>query len=420
MTHSEELEKIIIGSAILNQRVSVAARQLATTDFYFKRNRDVWSAIIEIDEDGEVISPFEIQKRCASDVKVSELMQWTHGIPPEPPRDSDIRRFREMSIARNLQRTFASFSEQLEQGNLRDVIAENESLLESLKRNVDSAESPVKSLGTVMVEDVYPRLDKFAAGEVVKLAFGQGFEKLDDATNGGVGMGELVLLGAKPKRGKSALTLQIAANHAKCGDTSMIVSREMLNFENGFRFLAQNSKYSNNVFRPDLMTQTAEALKVIGDGFKDLPLFLDDRSKKMSEIRRNAKTLKETSDLKSVFIDYAQLMRPDQKKNNRAEVLEQIYYDAKELAQDLEIAIYMLAQFNGEGIKSDRPTMVNFDGSSAASKAGNLILLWELEPEFNATYQAKKGKLWIEAGRNVAADEFDILFYGSHSRFELL
>lgn len=417
MIHSEELERIIIGNAIVNKRVSVGARLLSTTDFFFKRHQDIWSAIVEIDEDGEEINPMEVQKRCQSEVRVSELMQWTTGLPAEPPRDSDLRRFREMAISRSLQKTFSGFSEQLMHGKLHDVISETENLVESLKRSVDVVDSPVKQISQVMVEDVYPKLEKFAAGEIVKLPFG--FPKLDDATNGGVGLGELVVMGAKPKRGKSALALQIATNHARGADTSYIVSREMLNFENGFRFLAQNSRYSNNVFRPDLMTPTVEALKIIGSENSNIPLFMDDRSKKMSQIRKNARILKDSHDLKSVFIDYAQLMRPEQKRNNRADDLEQIYYDAKELAQDLEVAVYILAQFNRTGIKSDRPTMADFDGSSAAEKAGNLILIWELG-EYNATYNAKKGMLWIEAGRNVATDEFELLFHGSHSRFEFL
>jgi len=413
MLNDPELEQVIIGHTIMSG-LSVESRKLSTADFYVKRHESIWSAIIEIDEDGEAIEAFEIHKRCPS-VSLSELANLVSGIPATPPRESDIKRFREMSIRRAFRKTLDHFVHELEGKELSAVLPEVENALDNVKKSSDKSDTPVKILAEVMEEGVFPRLDKFAAGECVKLAFG--FSQLDTATNGGVSPGELVVLGAKPKRGKSGLVLQIADYHAECGDTAYIVSREMLNYENGFRYLAQHSSYSNNVFRPDLMAQTAERLKEIGRKYSDRKLFMDDRSKRMRDVRREAKILKDSHDLKSIFIDYAQLMRPDRKNNTRAEDLEQIYYDAKELAQDLEVAVFVNAQFNRSGIKSDRPTMADFDGSSAAEKAGNLIILWDLEQDHDSILNGRRGKLWIEAGRNVATDEFDIVFHGAHSRF---
>ena len=414
MLNDPELERTIIGHALVSGGFSVESRKLSTQDFYTKEHGNIWSAIIEIDEDGEAVDPFEVHKRYPS-VSLTDLSKMMAGIPPTPPRETDIRRFREMSIRRQFRKTLDHFIKQLENAEIASVLPDVESALDNVKKIAEKTSTPVKQLAEVMENDVFPRLDKFAAGECVKLPFG--FKALDQATNGGVSLGELVILGAKPKRGKSGLVLQIADYHAECGDAALVVSREMLNYENGFRYLAQHSSYSNNVFRPDLMQQTADKLKEIGRGYKDRRLFFDDRSKKMSDIRREARILKETHELKSVFIDYAQLMRPDRKHNNRAEDLEQIYYDAKELAQDLELAVYVNAQFNRSGIKSDRPTMADFDGSSAAEKAGNLILLWELEQDYDDLLKGRRGKLWIEAGRNVANDEFEIVFHGAHSKF---
>jgi hypothetical protein len=81
------------------------------------------------------------------------------------------------------------------------------------------------------------------------------------------------------------------------------------------------------------------------------------------------------------------------------------------------VTVYLLAQFNRAGIRSDRPTMADFDGSSAAEKAGNLILLWTVERDFDKAIGGRRGKLWIEAGRNVGTDEFNIIFQGHKSRF---
>lgn len=417
---NDELEQMIIGSAILRESLTVDMRSLSTLDFFVPQYIRLWAKAIEIDEDGEQITPIELHRRCvesypAWQMGISDITNLTFGLPGDV-RAKDLKHFRGLATARRMRREFQRLSDTLEESaDVASVIAEAEKALAALRRESDITDGTAKQLVEVLESDVYPRLDKFVSGETVKMPFG--FNALDEVTNGGTGLGELVVLGAKPKMGKSALTLQIAAYQSMMGITSLLVSREMLNFENGFRFLAQNSRFTNNVFRPQLLRNTAEELKTRGREHNHLPLFFDDRSKKVSEIRRQTKTLKETNNLQTVFVDYAQLVRPETRHNNRAEDLEAIYYDLKEMAQDLEVAVYVNAQFNRQGIRAERPSMSDFDGSSAAEKAGNLILLWQIENQHSQIVDGKPGRLWIEAGRNVGTDEFGIVFHGAHSRF---
>lgn len=411
--HNEELEKLTIGRVMVRGTMSVDERILSTQDFHFFPHQQFWGAICELDEENEPMDVIEVHRRSKTSWKISDVLSLTQGIPSTARRE-DVKHLRDLATARKLRGVLAELSEKLESSELKDVLDDAEHALAVIKKDSGIEIEGVKRIGEVMEYDVFPKLDQFVSGETVKLPFG--FNPLDVSTNGGVGLGELVILGAKPKSGKSALTLQIAKWQTYSEIPALIVSREMLNFENGFRAIAQDSQYSNNVFRPNLMEGTAERLKEVGRAMSHLPLFLDDRSKKVSEIRRHAKMLKETDGLKSVFVDYAQLMRPEVKRNTRADDLEQVYYDLKDLAQELELAVYVNAQFNRTGIKSDRPTMSDFDGSSAAEKAGNLIILWNLEDE-KTINNTKRGKLWIEAGRNVATDEFEIEFDGAHSRF---
>lgn len=418
--HNPELERIVIGTVLARGNFSTDDRRLSTLDFFSERNVKLWGKMVEIDEDGEELNPIEIHRRCLQewpmfDATISEISGYATGVPATV-RPKDIATLRSLALARRLQKQFAAASTRLEhEPDVSIVINELEDALLKIRTTHDLGNGSAKTLQAVLENDVFPRIDKFVAGDTVKIPFG--FNALDEAINGGVGLGELVLLGAKPKSGKSFLTLQIATYHALMNIPALIVSREMLNFENGFRFLAQRTKYSNSIFRPNLLAHTAEDLKVRAREHFDLPLYFDDRMKKVSEFRREIKALKESVGLTTVFVDYAQLVRPATKKQNRSDELEAVYYDLKEMAQDLEIVVYLLSQFNREGIKSVRPTMANFDGSSAAEKAGNLILIWELEKQWSEISDGRLGKLWIEAGRNVATDEFDVIFHGKHGLF---
>jgi replicative DNA helicase len=420
--HNTELETVIIGSAIARGNIAVDERRLSTLDFYSPTNSLLWSKICEIDEDGESLNPIEIHKRCVEShsqfpLKISDITGLAMG-NSGAVRLADVLTVRKLATARKLQKQFNALASGIEDDpNIERFITDAEEAINAVRKDNEITYGTSKKLCEVLELDVYPRLDKFVKNETVNLPFG--FPVIDEAINGGVNLGELVLMGAKPKSGKSFLTLQIAKYQAAMGIPGYVVSREMLNYENGFRFLAQNSRFSNSVFRPNLMLKTAEELKEVGRLYNDLPLFFDDKAKTVTEIRREAKRLKETEGVMSVFIDYAQLVKPPAKKQNRSDELESIYYGLKEMAQDLELAVYVLSQFNRVGIKSDRPTMADFDGSSAAEKAGNLIIIWDVQKEYSELSDGRLGTLWIEAGRNVATDEFNIVFHGQDGLFSV-
>lgn len=69
-----------------------------------------------------------------------------------------------------------------------------------------------------------------------------------------------------------------------------------------------------------------------------------------------------------------------------------------------------------ESIDAQRPKMSDFKGSSAIEMAANIVLLWTLQQDADVD-NARHGELWIEAGRNVAYDEFTIKFYGAKALF---
>jgi replicative DNA helicase len=216
----------------------------------------------------------------------------------------------------------------------------------------------------------------------------------------------------------SALMLQIARQQAEQGIECYICSREMLNYENGLRLITQTSPYTANHMRPNLYRETGERIKEHARGMK-LSLHFDDKAKSVKDVRKELTRLEDNGiDVMSVFVDYVQLMK-GKDTNNRADMLEDIIYDLKDLALEREIAVFCNAQFNREGIDALRPKMSDFKGSSAIEMAGNLILFWTLEQEMNPDTKARHGKFWIEAGRNVAFDEFSIRFYGEKAHFEL-
>lgn len=419
--HNEELERAMIGTALLDKSIPWAAKHLSTADFYVGVNRAIWAAICALAEDGEPLEISSVFERVNGwPLKMSDLSQMTLGIPIHFAGEKEVQILKSLSALRTLQKGFSDLAEKIEtKVPLETIIEQADALISSVKQERQQDQGTSKTLADVYEHDVFPRLDRFVSGEMVKIPFG--WEMLDRSTNGGAAPGELVVLGAKPKSGKSALMIQIARQQAERGIGGYVCSREMLNYENALRLIAQTTPYTVNHFRAGLYPETAEKMKSHVRETSGVPLHLDDKAKTVKEIRKELDRIEAAGyDVKSVFVDYVQLMRGMRRFNSTAEALEDIIYDLKDLATERELVVYANAQFNRDGIDSDRPKMSDFKGSSAIEMAANLILFWTVEQDINVTYNGRKGKLWIEAGRNVAYDEFEIIFRGEKALFELL
>lgn len=414
-----ELETSIIGTTIVYGTVSPMARGISPLEFFHPLNQKIWTAILAQAEDGHAVDVFDLKKRIDDDsVTALTLTQMTHGLPFTTISADEVKRLQDLATMRRMMHVFHELTEKASSKvPVLDVVEEAQMFLDTIKDQQDTREGTSQTLIEVMEYEVFPRLDKFVSGEMVKVPFG--FESLDNSTNGGAALGELVVFGSNPKSGKSVMMLQTARNIAERGLPTLVVSLEMLNYENGFRMLAQTSRFSVNIFRPNLAEFASNELKAHAQEQYKLPLRFDQRSRTIKEVGKEVARLKEQEGLTAVFVDYVQLIKSDKRNIGRVERIEDAMVDLKELAMKHEVVVYTAAQFNREGIKSERPTLAHFDGSSAIEKTANLGLLWVLDKEFDNVADGRNGKLWIEMGRSVGTDEFDIVFHGKEAKFTL-
>ncbi len=421
LPYDTELETLIIGDALLRNSIPIEARAIPATDFYFVKNQRIWATMLACTEEGVPIDIFDLKARIDSpDVTVSSLSQFSLGLPVTTNVTAlEVNRLRDLATLRRMMTVFSELGSKAESKTpILDIVDEAQMFLDTVTNQQDSRTGTSQTIIEVMEYEVFPRLDKFVSGELVKIPFG--FEQLDLSTNGGASLGELVVYGALPKSGKSSMMLQIARHIASLNLPTLVVSLEMLNYENGFRFLAQSSKYSVNVFRPDMRDFVAQGLKEHAKTHYEMPLFFDQKARSMKEVAKEVRRLKEQFGLKAAVIDYPQLMKGERRNIGRTERIEEVFYDMKELAMKEEIVVHAPAQFNREGIKSDTPTLAHFDGSSAIEKTANLGIFWQLDKEYSPDVDGRKGRLWIEMGRSVANDSFDgLVFHGKEAKFTL-
>lgn len=179
-----------------------------------------------------------------------------------------------------------------------------------------------------------------------------GFEGLDVITRGWQ-PGDLILIGARPSVGKTALALNLVKNAAQNSIKPVTVAVWSLEMKAMFlvlRMLAAESKtfldrlQTGNISQDEMNQIMRGAAKTLSE----LGIYFDEKSSvSISSIIRKAKRLKKTDNLGLIVIDYLQLVLGDDKKV-REQQIASISRELKNLASDLGIPIIALSQLSRE------------------------------------------------------------------------
>jgi replicative DNA helicase len=177
-----------------------------------------------------------------------------------------------------------------------------------------------------------------------------GFKAID-RLNGGFSPGQLIVIGARPSVGKSALMNKIAFAAARQQFTVGIISLEMNNTDIAARLASLQSDTSFNVIYRNLFNDENEH-RIFYDTISkssQLPIYVSDKTKvDVNEIRAKAWKLKHKKGLSILIIDYLQLVDSAGGKSNynREQEVAKISRGLKLMAMEFEIPVVVLCQLN--------------------------------------------------------------------------
>lgn len=291
--------------------------------------------------------------------------------------------------------------------NLKEQIRALQEELEVLQ---DKRQDKSKTLAEIAKEN---KGSYFKEREVNPLYLG--FDKLDELL-GGLEGGDMIVIGARPAVGKSALVTQITSNLAKQGKRIGFYNLEMQNKQVYERFVVSESGIG--------LTRLRRAIKFLGDE--------EERFNKANETLEKAENIvitsggaKSVSDIRSesrhmdydiIIIDYMQLLKAETTyRGNRASEVGEISRAIKNLAMELNIPIIALSQLNrvSEMKETKEPTMAELrEAGNIEQDASVIILLWNL----NTDDKTKKG-CKVEKNRQGESGKVVLRFDGNLMRF---
>jgi replicative DNA helicase len=195
--------------------------------------------------------------------------------------------------------------------------------------------------------------------------------------------GEFVIVGARPRVGKTSFALNLLEHVAGFSQPVLFVSLEMTRIELGDRLLSSRSGVPFELIRRG--SKNSDNRRSIIDAQAELaplPIFFDDSPRRtIADIAAQARRVKRRSGLALVVIDYLQLIEPDNVRDQRQEQVAKMARRLKTLARELSVPIVCLAQLNREADKAadHKPRLSHLRESGAIEQDADVVILLHRE-----------------------------------------
>jgi replicative DNA helicase len=277
-----------------------------------------------------------------------------------------------------------------------------------------AANDHVQSLGSAVmgVLDALDRQQKTGQAPGVPT----GFPTLDQYVYGWE-PGQLVILAAVTRRGKTALAQHFIEAAARTGTPVAVCSLEMEPAELARRHLARASKLGlGELRRAELGLREWDRLS---EAAKDLNLpvwFLTLPRPTLTALQLSVQRLQADPDrgCGMLVVDYLQLMPPEGKASNREQEVAALSRGLKALARACHIPVIALSQFSRPAASAARPELEHLRESGALEQDANIVLALHL-PDVDRPTEIELHVLKQRDG--IADKKIELDWDGAHQQF---
>lgn len=328
---------------------------------------------------------------------------------------------REAALLRRLRRAAVDILSRADKPNgpAADVVSDCEQLVFELSERAGSTSGPRAAAD--MVREALARIDERAGRGDGPCGVVTGFDGIDDYLSG-LKPGQLIVVGARPGAGKTSLGLCVALNAVEAGVPVLFASMEMPEAEIMDRALAARSGVPlRNIERGSLDGSQAGRVTAAAAELKGQPFSLDctpdlSAARLASEMRRAVRR----RSVGLVVVDYLQLMRPENPRENRNQQVGLLARRIKQAARMSGVPVLLACQLNREVEHRDggKPRLGDLRESGEIEQHADAVLL--LAPHSD---QPEESPVWltdviIAKNRNGPTGEVTLSYCRPLARFE--
>lgn len=405
--HSIEAEQSVLGGLMLqNDALDRIADLIRAEDFYRADHRAIFAEITRQIGAGKAADCMTVAEALDRAGRLAEFGGWPylHGLTYNTPSAANIRRYAEAVRDRARLRALATVAADISEAaynpdgrSAAEIAASAETALAGFAEDRDQGEPETAAQAVI---EVMRRLDD-GAGHVGLMT---GIQYLDSLT-GGLEPGQLIVIGARPKVGKTAVALGIARHVAGIEHRVAFFSLEMSRRELAARLLSAEAGVDGRALKVgpteadwSALTQAATA------PWLDRLILDDSAAVSLGYTRARARRLQRAVGLGLIVIDYIQLMTPADPRTNRNEQISGLSRGLKQLAKELHVPVIVLSQLNraSEARADRRPQLSDLRDSGAIEQDADAVLLLNkpsdgvLECDLAAHRSGPTGTFWLD------------------------
>lgn len=424
--HSLEAEGAVLSALLQNNGEILNDIGLPPEAFYSRLHRDVYEAIQALARARQPVDTITVyeQMRGRGDQDESTLLSSIGELTSYQPSPSNARHYALIVLERYTSRRLVSAGDEIAQlgfsdGPVADRLDRAQGLLSGMVGEKPRDEWTSAYDGMLAHSAV---LERRHAGELE--AWSTGLPDLDEYLEGGLRPGELVIVGARPSQGKTALGLTIGTHMAERRPVA-VLSMEMSMLEVNDRLTAMLGHLSMSSVKRPRRGEGLEWGRVMDGVEKAKTLRLnvcDHGGLNINQVRSRARNAKRLFGLEVLVVDYIGLMTGLDPKANRNAQLGEISRGLKNLAKELEIAVLCLAQLNrkAEERADQMPQMSDLRDSGEIEQDADVILFIKrpimADPELGAEWQ-HYARLSVAKNRQGRCGYLDLSYIGEQTRF---
>ena len=425
-----EAESSVLGGILLeNDAVNIVLELLRPEDFYRESHRKVFRAMIELTDRSEPVDLITLSEYLKSRGELDAVggSAYLASLADFVPTAANIayyaRIVREKSILRSLIRTATDIATRAyeEQGNVEEFLDTAEKVI------FDISEKKIKASFVAvgdMIKDTLKTVERLYERKEMVTGVPTGYEDLDKLT-AGLQPSDLIIVAGRPSMGKTAFSLNVAANAAFAGVGVAVFSLEMAKEQLVLRMLCSEARVNNSKVRSGYLAERDfPKLANAAGRLHEALIYIDDTPAiSVLELRAKARRLvrDRTKKVGLIVIDYLQLMRGMGGASNREQEISEISRSLKALAKELVVPVIAISQLNRrvEDRGDRRPMMSDLRESGAIEQDADVIMFIYRDEVYNQNSEEKgKAEIIVAKQRNGPIDTVELTFLNEFMRFE--
>ena len=440
LPHDLEAEEAVVGSLLIDGDSFVRISSLIKPeDFYRERNQLCYAACRSLFERNEAIDQVTLARELSRTNQVESAggMAYLSHLVSVTPTSAHSEHYAQLVARTSTMRTLIDAASRIsvigydDTDDVDATLRQAEDILFGVRTGQPHRGfMPLRQIYDQYLEERAASADPLLASDTPMLT---GFNDLDELL-GGMQRSDMIVLGARPAMGKSALAINVSINAAQDGAIVGVFSLEMSREQLALRILSADAQIDSHRLRLGLVTEADEQRITDSIGrLSELPMYIDDTPfQGMVEMRSKARRLSLEHGLDLLIVDYLQLIEGRGKGgDNRVQEVSEISRSLKGMARDLNICVLTCSQLS-RGVTnrtSHRPMLSDLRDSGSIEQDADVVIfihredMYYTEEEWEQhspgrPYPKNIAEIIVAKHRNGPTDDINLYFRDNLLRFE--